>query len=68
MLVEGLVRLGDVDADLALAAVTAGGTFETTYVEHAYIEPEAGTARVVDGRVEVFATTQTPYMDGTSWR
>ena len=40
-----------------------GGTFETTYVEHAYIEPEAGTARVVDGRVEVFATTQTPYMD-----
>jgi CO/xanthine dehydrogenase Mo-binding subunit/aerobic-type carbon monoxide dehydrogenase small subunit (CoxS/CutS family) len=63
VLVEGLVRLGDVDADLASAAVTAGGTFETTFVEHAYIEPEAGTARVVDGRVEVFATTQTPYMD-----
>ena len=56
-------RLGDVDADLAAAAATATGTFETTYVEHAYIEPEAGTARVVDGRVEVFATTQTPYMD-----
>ncbi len=63
VLVEGLVRLGDVDADLAAAAVTASGTFETTYVEHAYIEPEAGTARLVDGRVEVFATTQTPYMD-----
>ncbi len=63
VLVEGLVRLGDVDADLAAAAATATGTFETTYVEHAYIEPEAGTARVVDGRVEVFATTQTPYMD-----
>ncbi len=45
------------------SAVTADGTFETTYVEHAYIEPEAGTARLVDGRVEVFATTQTPYMD-----
>ena len=57
------MRLGDVDADLAAAAATATGTFETTYVEHAYIEPEAGTARVVDGRVEVFATTQTPYMD-----
>jgi aldehyde oxidoreductase len=63
VLIEGLVRLGDADADLAAAAATATGTFETTYVEHAYIEPEAGTARVVDGRVEVFATTQTPYMD-----
>ncbi len=63
VLIEGLVRLGDVDAELAAAAATASGTFETTYVEHAYIEPEAGTARLVDGRVEVFATTQTPYMD-----
>ncbi len=63
ILIEGLVRLGDVEADLAAAAATATGTFETTYVEHAYIEPEAGTARMVDGRVEVFATTQTPYMD-----
>jgi CO/xanthine dehydrogenase Mo-binding subunit/aerobic-type carbon monoxide dehydrogenase small subunit (CoxS/CutS family) len=63
VLVEGHVRLGDVDAELAGAAFTASGTFETTYVEHAYIEPEAGTARVVAGRVEVFATTQTPYMD-----
>ena len=63
VLVEGVVRQGDVDADLAAAAATATGTFETTWVEHAYIEPEAGTARVVDGRIEVFATTQTPYMD-----
>ncbi|HEY4188871.1 MAG TPA: molybdopterin cofactor-binding domain-containing protein [Candidatus Limnocylindrales bacterium] len=63
ILVEGVVRLRDADAALAGSAVTATGTFETTYVEHAYIEPEAGTARMVDGRVEVFATTQTPYMD-----
>ena len=63
ILVEGVVRLADADAALAASAVTASGTFETTYVEHAYIEPEAGTARIVDGRVEVFATTQTPYMD-----
>ncbi|HEX5828817.1 MAG TPA: molybdopterin cofactor-binding domain-containing protein, partial [Candidatus Limnocylindrales bacterium] len=48
---------------LAASAVTATGTFETAFGEHAYIEPEAGTARVVDGRVEVWATTQTPYMD-----
>lgn len=63
VLVKGLVRRGDVDAAIAAAAVTASGTFTTTFVEHAYIEPEAGTARVVDGRVEVWATTQTPYMD-----
>ena len=63
VLVEGVVRRADPDGDLAVAAATATGTFETTWVEHAYIEPEAGTARLVDGRVEVFATTQTPYMD-----
>ena len=63
VLVRGRLARGDVDAALAGAAVTATGTFETTFVEHAYIEPEAGTARVVDGRVEVWATTQTPYMD-----
>ena len=63
VLVEGRVQLGDADADLATSAFTASGTFETTWVEHAYIEPEAGTARVVDGRVEVWATTQTPYID-----
>jgi CO/xanthine dehydrogenase Mo-binding subunit len=63
VLVEGLVRRGAVDAVLAGSAVTASGTFETSSVEHAYIEPEAGTARVVDGRVEIWSTTQTPYMD-----
>ena len=63
ILVEGLVERGDVEAALAGAAVTATGTFETSFVEHAYIEPEAGTARVVDDRIEVWATTQTPYMD-----
>ncbi len=63
VLVRGFVARGDVDAALAGSAVTATGTFETSFVEHAYIEPEAGTARVVDGRVEVWATTQTPYMD-----
>jgi CO/xanthine dehydrogenase Mo-binding subunit/aerobic-type carbon monoxide dehydrogenase small subunit (CoxS/CutS family) len=41
----------------------ARGTFETSYVEHAYIEPEAGFARRVGNRIEVFVTTQTPYMD-----
>jgi CO/xanthine dehydrogenase Mo-binding subunit/aerobic-type carbon monoxide dehydrogenase small subunit (CoxS/CutS family) len=63
VLVRGRVARGDVDRALAASAATATGLFETSFVEHAYIEPEAGTARVVDGRVEVWATTQTPYMD-----
>jgi CO/xanthine dehydrogenase Mo-binding subunit len=41
----------------------AEGTFETAFVEHAYIEPEAGWARRVGDRIEIHATTQTPYMD-----
>ena len=41
----------------------AEGSFETGFVEHAYIEPEAGYARRVGDRIEIFACTQTPYMD-----
>ncbi len=36
---------------------------ETAFVEHAYIEPEAGYARMVGDRIEIAACTQTPYMD-----
>ncbi|WP_322866665.1 molybdopterin-dependent oxidoreductase [Aquicoccus sp. G2-2] len=59
----GFVRHGDADAALKRAAVVAEGRFQTSFVEHAYIEPEAGFAQVVDGRVEVFACTQAPVMD-----
>jgi len=63
LLIEGGVRRGDVDAAIKSAAAVADGTFETTFVEHAYIEPEAGWARRVGDRIEVHVTTQTPYMD-----
>ena len=33
------------------------------FVEHAYIEPEAGFARRVGDRIEIQACTQAPYMD-----
>ncbi len=45
------------------AAAIAEGAFETGFVEHAYIEPEAGYARRVGDRIEILACTQTPYMD-----
>ena len=44
--------------------IEACGEFETPFIEHAYIEPEAGWARRIEGgRIEVAACTQTPYMD-----
>ena len=63
VLVKGRVARGDVEPVLARSAVSAQFTAETSFVEHAYIEPEAGHARRVGDRIEIFATTQTPYMD-----
>lgn len=59
----GFVACGDAEAALARADIVLEGQFETSFVEHAYIEPEAGFAEVVDGRVEIHACTQAPVMD-----
>jgi len=63
VLIRGYLKKGDVAAGLAGAKAVASGYFETPFVEHAYVEPEAGYARRVGDRVEIFVTTQTPYMD-----
>ena len=63
LLLDGSVRKGNAERALAQCAAVAEGTFETAFVEHAYIEPEAGWARRAGDRVEVHVTTQTPYMD-----
>jgi CO/xanthine dehydrogenase Mo-binding subunit/aerobic-type carbon monoxide dehydrogenase small subunit (CoxS/CutS family) len=63
VLVRGLVRKGDPEAGFAAAAAVAEGRWETSFVEHAYIEPEAGYARRAGNRLEIAACTQTPYMD-----
>ena len=47
VLCRGRVARGDVDAALAAAGQRAQAQFETAYVEHAYIEPEAGYAEPV---------------------
>ena len=57
------MRRGDAAAAFAGCAAVAEGAFETAFVEHAYIEPEAGWARRVGDRIEIHVTTQTPYMD-----
>ncbi|MEP2642711.1 molybdopterin cofactor-binding domain-containing protein [Roseobacter sp.] len=59
----GFVACGDAETALAKADVTVEGHFQSGFVEHAYIEPEAGFAQVVDGRLEVHACTQAPVMD-----
>ena len=63
ILVRGRVIRGDVDAAMAAADVVAEGEYETGFVEHAYIEPEAGFARRVGDQIEIQACTQSPYMD-----
>jgi aldehyde oxidoreductase len=62
-LIGGLVRRGDAEAALADCAASTSLSVETGFVEHAYIEPEAGWARRVGERIEVHVSTQTPYMD-----
>ncbi len=63
LLLNGGVMHGDPERALRGCAAVAEGVFETAFVEHAYIEPEAGWARRVGDRLEIHATTQTPYMD-----
>ena len=68
VLTRGRVHAGEVPPEGAAGLIEASGEFETPFVEHAYIEPEAGYARRIrddrgDGRIEVSACTQTPYMD-----
>ena len=63
LLIDGGVRRGTADSALEDCAHVAEGRWRTGYVEHAYIEPEAGWARRVGDRVEITVTTQTPYMD-----
>ncbi len=63
VLVRGTFRTGDAEAALASAPLREAVEIETSFVEHAYIEPEAGWARRVGDRIEIGVTTQTPYMD-----
>jgi CO/xanthine dehydrogenase Mo-binding subunit/aerobic-type carbon monoxide dehydrogenase small subunit (CoxS/CutS family) len=63
VLVRGRVISGDVDKALAEAEVVVEGEYETGFIEHAYIEPEAGFARRVGDMIEIQACTQSPYMD-----
>ncbi len=62
-LISGKVRRGDVLSAMERAAFVAEGSMETPYVEHAYIEPEAGIAWMEGDTLVIQACTQAPIMD-----
>lgn len=59
----GLVACGDPDSAFAKAHVTVEGHFQSGFVEHAYIEPEAGFAQLVGDKLEIHVCTQAPVMN-----
>lgn len=67
VLCRGRVVKGDAEAAIRDSAFVAEAEYRTGYVEHAYIEPEAGYAEVFEEngqqRLRVFSCTQTPVMD-----
>ena len=66
VLTRGYVACGDAPSALAKAAHTIEITTTTPFIEHAYIEPESGYCVPVDGRLEVFGSTQAANMDRES--
>ena len=58
------IRRGDVEGAFRRAAVVVEGTYTTPYVEHAYLQPEAGVGYIdEEGRVAVIAAAQWPHDD-----
>ena len=63
ILVQGFVEKGNADNAIKRSSCSVSGTIETSFVEHAYIEPEAGWAEMDGDTLVIRACTQAPYMD-----
>lgn len=63
ILVHGRVACGDAQTALKDAAHCVTASIETAFVEHGYIEPEAGAAWMDGETLVIAACTQAPYMD-----
>ena len=63
LLTKGRVATGDPDQALSLSAHVVEGRMTTSFVEHAYIEPEAGAAWMEGEVLNIRACTQAPVMD-----
>ncbi len=63
LLTSGYVECGEPETAMAAAAHRITGSVETSYVEHAYIEPEAGASWMEGDILVIQACTQAPGMD-----
>lgn len=63
ILIEGRVEKGDANAGLESATHRVKASYTTPFVEHAYIEPEAGYAMRIGNRIKIHGGTQAPHMD-----
>ena len=63
LLIEGRVIKGDAGVALDQSVHVVAGVMKTAYVEHAYIEPEAGSAWMEGDVLCIRACTQAPVMD-----
>jgi CO/xanthine dehydrogenase Mo-binding subunit/aerobic-type carbon monoxide dehydrogenase small subunit (CoxS/CutS family) len=61
VLTDGGVTTGDVTSALARAAHVVETEYQTSFVEHAYIEPEAGWAVRKGDMLEIHVSTQNPF-------
>lgn len=58
------INKGDVDEAFRQCVAVVEKTYQTTYVEHSYLEPDAGAGYVdYDGTLVIFASTQNPHYD-----
>jgi CO/xanthine dehydrogenase Mo-binding subunit len=60
---EQRIARGDVAAAFDRAAAVVERTYQTTWIEHAYLEPEAAVAWMDDGVLTVTCSTQNPHYD-----
>ena len=52
---------GDLEDGEKAANLKIDKEYYNSYVAHATIEPHAATARITDGKIEIWASTQTPF-------
>jgi CO/xanthine dehydrogenase Mo-binding subunit len=58
-----IVRRGDPEAAFRQAHVIVERVYTTTFLEHTYLEPDAGVAYMDNGVLTVYASTQNPHYD-----
>ena len=65
LLQERTLLKGDPDQGLRSAEVVITNTYRTQMVEHAYLEPEAGVAKVEEGKLTVWMPSKYSHADRT---